>query len=70
MVRVFANQDPNVVARTVVERPRILAALEARDADAAAALMTDHIDGVLRAVIAQMQVAALDKRENDEAANH
>lgn len=54
LVRAFANRDPEVVARTAQERPRIWAALKARDADAAAKLMEEHIDGVRKSVIAQM----------------
>lgn len=54
VIRTLANQDPDVVERTLHERPRILAALEARDADAAARLMEEHIDGVRRAVIDQL----------------
>lgn len=55
LVRFMANTDPSVVHRTAKERPLILAALEARDADRAAALMEAHIDGVCKAVIAQLQ---------------
>jgi DNA-binding GntR family transcriptional regulator len=58
MVRVIANQDHDVVERTARERPRILAALEARDADEAARLMEEHIDGVRRAVVAQLEAMA------------
>ncbi|GHO87514.1 GntR family transcriptional regulator [Dictyobacter formicarum] len=54
IVRLSANRDPDVVARTALERPRILAALEARDGDLAARLIEEHIDGVRRAVISQM----------------
>jgi DNA-binding GntR family transcriptional regulator len=54
MVRAFANRDPQVTTRTAKERPLILSALKRRDADAAARLMEEHIDGVRRAVIAQM----------------
>jgi DNA-binding GntR family transcriptional regulator len=54
MVRSFANRDPEVVARTAQERPLILAAFRARDANAAARLMEEHIDGVRQSVIAQM----------------
>jgi DNA-binding GntR family transcriptional regulator len=54
LVRLSANQDPHVVERTAQERPRILAALEARDAEMAARLMEEHIEGVRRAVIARM----------------
>lgn len=57
MIRALANQDPNVVERTLHERPRILAALETRDADAAARLMREHIDGVRQAVIDQLDEA-------------
>lgn len=46
VVRSAANRDPNVVERTAHERPLILAAIEARDADRAARLMEEHIDGV------------------------
>jgi DNA-binding GntR family transcriptional regulator len=66
MVRAIANRDPHVVERTSHERPRILAALEARDANAAAALLEEHIDGVRRAVVAQMEQL---EREEDEAAS-
>lgn len=55
MIRTIANQDPHVVERTHRERPRILAALEARDADLAAKLMEEHIDGVRLAVVAQLE---------------
>jgi DNA-binding GntR family transcriptional regulator len=55
MIRTIANRDPHVVERTHRERPRILAALEARDADLAAKLMEEHIDGVRLAVVAQLE---------------
>ncbi|MDP9362907.1 MAG: GntR family transcriptional regulator [Chloroflexota bacterium] len=48
LIRMVANRDPDIVARTAMERPRILAALEARDADLAARLMEEHIEGVRR----------------------
>lgn len=51
LVRISANRDPQVVRRTALERPRILSALEARDADLAARLLEDHIDGVRRSVV-------------------
>lgn len=54
MIRTFANQDPDVVERTRHERPRILEALSARNADSAAHLMQEHIDGVRRTVIRQL----------------
>lgn len=52
IVRIGANRDPRVVRRTALERPRILAALEARDADLATRLLEEHIDGVRRSVVA------------------
>jgi DNA-binding GntR family transcriptional regulator len=55
LVRFMANTDPSVVQRTAKERPLILAALEARDADRAAQLMEAHIEGVCAAVVAQIQ---------------
>jgi DNA-binding GntR family transcriptional regulator len=55
LVRFMANTDPSVVQRTAKERPLILAALEARDADRAAQLMEAHIEGVCTAVVAQIQ---------------
>ncbi|GLV55761.1 hypothetical protein KDH_26050 [Dictyobacter sp. S3.2.2.5] len=58
IVRLGANQDPQVVARTALERPQILAALEARDADQAARLMEEHIDGVRDSMIALLQSSA------------
>lgn len=54
LVRLTANRDPHVVERTALERPRILAALQARDAQLAAQLMEEHIEGVRRSVIAQL----------------
>lgn len=63
LVRTLANKDPEVGARTERERPLILAALEARDADEAARLMEAHVDGVRRAVVAQIE-----SRERAEAA--
>jgi DNA-binding GntR family transcriptional regulator len=51
LVRISANRDPQVVRRTALERPRILSALEARDADLAARLLEGHIDGVRRSIV-------------------
>lgn len=53
MVRTIANRDPDVVARTTKERKNILSALESRDADAAAELIAEHIEGVKQAVMRQ-----------------
>ncbi len=50
LVRMRANHDPAVVQHTALERPRILAALEARDAQTAEMLMLEHIEGVRRSV--------------------
>jgi DNA-binding GntR family transcriptional regulator len=55
MIRTIANRDANVVERTHRERPRILQALEARNAELAAKLMEEHIDGVRQAVVAQLE---------------
>lgn len=55
VVRTMANDDPATVRRTAFERPHILAALEARDAEAAARLMEGHIEGVCHAVVAQIE---------------
>jgi DNA-binding GntR family transcriptional regulator len=56
IVRNIANRDPEVVRRTCIERPRILAALEARDADTAAALMEAHIEGVRESVVSLIEL--------------
>ncbi len=55
LVRLSANRDPQVVRRTALERPRILAALEARDTQLAAQLLEEHIDGVRRSVVALIE---------------
>jgi DNA-binding GntR family transcriptional regulator len=55
MIRIFANRDPGVVERTMQERPQILAALMAFDADQAAQLMEAHIEGVRQAVVTQLE---------------
>lgn len=49
-IRSAANRDPGVVERTAMERPRIVAALEARDAERAARLMEAHIEGVRKSI--------------------
>jgi DNA-binding GntR family transcriptional regulator len=54
LVRMAANRDPELVARTARERPRILAALRERDPVAAARLMEEHIDGVRRSILQRM----------------
>ncbi len=55
IARVLANRDPDVVQRTAHERPLILAALEARDADEAARLMEQHIKGVFDSLCTQLK---------------
>jgi len=55
LVRLAANRDPDLVERTARERPEILAALRDRDADRAARLMEEHIDGVRRTVLKQLE---------------
>ena len=54
LCRVFANEDPNLAERTVLERAEVLAALRQKDANAAAALMEVHIAGVQRAVMRKL----------------
>ncbi|HZT98436.1 MAG TPA: GntR family transcriptional regulator [Ktedonobacteraceae bacterium] len=58
LVRIQANRDADVVQRTALERPLILAALEDRDADLAARLLEEHIDGVRSSVVALIEDAA------------
>jgi DNA-binding GntR family transcriptional regulator len=60
LVRMAANRDPDLVERTARERPAILAALRERDADRAARLMEEHIDGVRRSVLKQLELSAAD----------
>lgn len=55
IVRVFANTDANVVNRTLDERPRILSALESHDGELASQLLEEHIEGVCRSVIDDLQ---------------
>ena len=55
ILRYVANRDAEVIRRTALERPRILAALKARDAEQAAQLMEVHIEGVRRSVVAQIE---------------
>lgn len=59
IVRTMANDDPAVVRRTALERPRILAALEARNAELAARLMEEHIAGVGEAMVANLAALEL-----------
>ena len=57
LIRLAANRDPDLVQRTARERPAILAALAARDADRAGRLMEEHIDGVRRSMVEQLAAA-------------
>ena len=58
LVRAAANRNPELVERTIVEREQILEALEARNADRAAALIVRHIDDVKQTVVQQLTVGA------------
>lgn len=58
IIRSMANQNPDIVARTAIQRPQILAALEAGDADLAAQLLGEHIEFVGRAVVEEQRVGA------------
>jgi DNA-binding GntR family transcriptional regulator len=64
LVRIGANQNPEVVRRTALERPRILSALEMRDAALAAQLMEEHIEGVRRSVIEQIAKSSVTEEMN------
>lgn len=55
IMRNLANRDPDVVERTAQERPHILRALESRDAELASRLMEEHIEGVRRSVVQQLE---------------
>jgi DNA-binding GntR family transcriptional regulator len=57
MIRVSANRDPHNVERTAQERTRILNALESRNAELTAQLMEEHIEGVRRSVVSQIEAA-------------
>jgi DNA-binding GntR family transcriptional regulator len=60
IIRSMANQNPDVVAGTAIQRPQILAALEAGDADLAARLLGEHIEYVGRAVAEEQRVGNLE----------
>ncbi len=55
MIRTLANRDENVLERTTRERPRILDALHQRNSKMAGELMAEHIEGVSKAVISQLE---------------
>lgn len=54
IIRISANRDPENVERTAQERVNILEALETRDAERTAHLMEEHIEGVRRSVLLQL----------------
>jgi DNA-binding GntR family transcriptional regulator len=58
VIRSLANRNPEVVRRTALQRPQILAALEAGDADAAARLLGEHIEFVRQTVVAEREADA------------
>ncbi len=67
LVRTVANHDPATVVRTAHQRPEILAALQARDTERAVRLMEEHIEGVRRAVVAQLEAEAENVPDVDAA---
>jgi DNA-binding GntR family transcriptional regulator len=58
IIRSVANQNPDVLARTAIQRPQILAALESGDANLAAQLLGQHIEYVRQAVVAETEAKA------------
>ena len=60
LIRSIANENPDVLARTALQRPQILAALESRNADKAAQLLSEHIEFVRQAVIAEKSGIGMD----------
>ena len=67
IMRNIANADPDVVERTSHERPKIVAAFRSRNAELAARLMEEHIEGVRRAVVAQLEAYELKAEGGREA---
>lgn len=57
IIRMMANQNPEVVSRTAMQRSEILAALESGDADESARLIGRHIDFVRQSVIEALEAA-------------
>lgn len=53
VIRSIANQNPEVVRQTALQRPQILAALESRDADEAARLLGEHIAFVAESMLSE-----------------
>lgn len=58
IIRSMANQNPDVVIGTAIQRSQVLSALESRNADLAAQLLGEHIDFVRQSVIAGMSAGA------------
>lgn len=58
LIRAMANRDPDVVEITAMERPEIVDAMAARDADRAAKLMEEHIELVQRYTTARFNPAS------------
>ena len=65
IIRMMANQNPEVVSRTAMQRAEILAALESRNADEAAYLIGRHIGFVMESVIEALEDA--EARERTQA---
>lgn len=57
LMRSLANHDPDIVIRTSIERPQIMAALKARDGNKASELLEAHILGVKESLIEQLSSA-------------
>lgn len=57
IIRAMANQNPEVVSRTAIQRSEVLEALESGDADESARLIGQHIDFVRASVIEALGAA-------------
>jgi DNA-binding GntR family transcriptional regulator len=55
VIRTIANRAPDLVERMLSEWPRILAALEARNAEHSAQLMLEHIEDARKTVVGHLQ---------------
>jgi DNA-binding GntR family transcriptional regulator len=55
VIRTIANRAPDLIERMLNEWPRILAALEARDAERSAELMLVHIEDARKTVVGHLQ---------------
>lgn len=54
VIRTIANRAPDLVERMLNEWPRIMAALEARDAERSAELMLSHIEDARKTVVGHL----------------